>query len=97
MSVEPDDASTRSDGIHLPVAAPFNLPVTVRLLQRRPTCRVDRWEGESYRRAFVTAAGPRRAVVTNRGTTVAPDLWLDIQGDTVDDEVRRDRRQRVVG
>ena len=90
MSVEPDDDSSPSDSIHLPVAAPFNLPVTVRLLQRRPTCRVDRWEGESYRRAFVSAAGPRLVVVTNRGTTAAPDLWLDIHGGTVDDGVRRD-------
>ena len=79
----------QGDGVHLPVAAPFNLLVTVRMLQRRPTCRVDRWDGERYRRAFVTASGPRLAVVSNRGTTGSPELWLEIHGGAVDDSVRR--------
>jgi DNA-3-methyladenine glycosylase II len=80
----------QGDGVRLPVASPFNLPVTVRMLQRRPTCRVDRWDGGTYRRAFATAAGPRLVIMSNRGSVAAPDLWLEIQGGAVSDAVQRD-------
>lgn len=91
----PDDeretsAEARDAAIRLPVAAPFSLPVTVRMLQRRPTCQADRWDGERYRRAFATVAGPRLVVVVNRGSVAEPDLRLRIQGGAVSDAVQRD-------
>lgn len=80
----------QADRIRLPVAAPFSLPVTVRMLQRRPTCQVDLWDDGHYRRAFMTAEGPRLVVVSNAGSVAAPDLWLEIQGGAVSDAVRDD-------
>ena len=45
----------------LPVTDRLNLEATVRLLQRRPTNRVDRWQDGRYLRAFETAEGVRLA------------------------------------
>lgn len=70
--------------------APFNLQATVRLLQRRPANRIDHWEAERYLRAFQTAAGTRLLVVTNRGSTEAPDLRMEIQGGAVPEDAARD-------
>lgn len=64
--------------ITLPVADEFNLEATVRLLQRRPANRVDRWREDTYVRAFATPEGPRRVRVTNAGTVAAPDVRLEI-------------------
>lgn len=69
---------TPSCSIPLPVEDAFNLEATVRLLQRRPANRVDRWHDDSYLRAFVTPEGPRRIRVWNAGTIVKPDVRLDI-------------------
>lgn len=65
---------------HLPVAGPFNLEVTVRLLQRRPANRVDHWQDGRYLRVFQTAEGPRLAALTNMGTVDVPDVRLEILG-----------------
>ena len=76
---------------HLATTGAFNLPVTIRLLQRRPTNRVDHWEDDGrYLRAFQTRDGLRLVVVTNRGTTEEPDVRLEIRGGTVTDDVARD-------
>lgn len=64
--------------IPLPVMDAFNLEATVRLLQRRPANRIDRWQDDSYLRAFVTAEGPRRIRVWNAGTIIEPDVRLNI-------------------
>lgn len=69
---------------------PFNLQATVRLLQRRPANRIDHWEAGRYFRAFQTAAGTRLLVVANRGSTEVPDLWMEIQGGPVPEDVARD-------
>ncbi len=74
----PSMIGTPSHIAQLPVAGSFNLDATVRLLQRRPANRVDRWQAGSYLRAFPTADGPRRVRVKNAGTVDAPDLWLEI-------------------
>ncbi len=77
-------------GGHLPVAAPFNLEATVRLLQRRTANRVDRWEDGRYLRAFQTVAGPRLVTVVNRGTIDAPDVRIELRGGAVADNTARD-------
>ncbi|MCC7023517.1 MAG: DNA-3-methyladenine glycosylase 2 family protein [Thermomicrobiales bacterium] len=70
----------------LPVAAPFNLEATVRLLQRRPANRIDRWEDDRYRRAFQTGEGLRLLAVRDLGTVDAPDPRLEILGGPVSGE-----------
>ncbi|MDQ3540882.1 MAG: hypothetical protein M3440_09355 [Chloroflexota bacterium] len=62
----------------LPVMDDFDLEATVRLLQRRPANRVDRWRDGGYLRAFLTSEGPRRVHVTNAGTVAEPDVRLEI-------------------
>ncbi len=58
----------------IPAVPPFHLEATVRVLQRRPTNRVNLWEGGRYLRALPTAEGLRLVAVENRGTIDAPDL-----------------------
>ena len=66
-----------------PTADGFNLEATVRLLQRRPTNRTDRWQDGCYYRAFPTAEGVRLVRVTNVGTTAVPDVRVEILGERV--------------
>lgn len=77
-------------GIPLPVAAPFNLKATIRLLQRRPANRVDRWEAEGYFRAMPTALGPRLLCLRNDGSVEHPDLRLRILGGDIPPETAAD-------
>lgn len=79
----------------LPTSDPFNLEATVRLLQRRPTNRVDRWQDGRYLRAFQTAEGVRLAAVANAGTIDAPDLRLEFLTGTVSDQTVTDVTARV--
>jgi DNA-3-methyladenine glycosylase II len=58
----------------IPTAPPFSLEATVRVLQRRPMNRVNRWEDGRYLRVLLTAEGLRLVAVENRGTVDAPDL-----------------------
>jgi len=66
--------------IRLATRAPFHLEATVRVLQRRPTNRVDVWEGGCYRRVIGTDEGPLLAAVVDRGTVAAPDLRCTLHG-----------------
>lgn len=68
------------DSMSLPVTAPYNLQATVRLLQRRPTNRVDRWDHDGYRRVLPTAHGLRLLHLTDHGTIQHPDLRLQVLG-----------------
>ena len=67
----------------LPVAGPFNLEATVRLLQRRPKNPIDRCENGVWLRAFDTAEGMRLVRVANAGSIDAPELRLELQGETL--------------
>ncbi len=75
-----------STSVSLPATAPYNLQATVRLLQRRPTNRVDRWESDGFRRAVPTAHGPRLLHLTNQGTVQHPDLRLRVLGGEIPPE-----------
>jgi len=66
------------DGDRLATRAPFHLEATVRVLQRRPTNRVDVWDDARYVRALRTAGGPVVVEVTNRGTVDEPDVGFDV-------------------
>ncbi len=63
-------------GTHLPVDAPFHLEATVRMLQRRPTDLVDRWEEGRYLRLHRSAEGLVLACVENHGSIDEPELRL---------------------
>ncbi|HET8524894.1 MAG TPA: AlkA N-terminal domain-containing protein [Thermomicrobiales bacterium] len=67
--------------ITLPTESPFNLEATVRLLQRRPTNRIDHWNAGHYRRALATTSGLRLVDVVNEGTIDAPDVYAEILGE----------------
>ena len=58
----------------IPTTPPFSLEATVRVLQRRPMNRVNRWEDGRYLRVLPTAEGLRLVAVENRGTIDTPDL-----------------------
>ena len=62
----------------LRTAAPFHLEAIVRLLQRRPTNRVDIWEGDRYRRILSTPDGPSLVELSNLGSIDEPDLRFAI-------------------
>ena len=68
-----------------PRACPFSLEATVRLLQRRPANRIDRWVDGEYRRAIQTPEGMRLILVRDAGTIDAPDLTLEVLGGPVGD------------
>jgi 3-methyladenine DNA glycosylase/8-oxoguanine DNA glycosylase len=66
-------------GAHLIVRAPFHLEATVRVLQRRPTNRIDVWEPNHYLRALTTADGLVLVQVENLGTIDDPDVRLYVR------------------
>jgi DNA-3-methyladenine glycosylase II len=67
----------------LPGTPPFHLEATVRLLQRRPTNRVDLWDSGHYLRVLPTHDGLRLVAVSNLGTVDAPDLRGEVFGGPV--------------
>ena len=64
--------------IELAARAPFDLEATVRLLQRRPTNRIDVWDGRRYLRALSVEGRLYLCTVENEGTIDAPKLWLSV-------------------
>lgn len=75
-------------GDHLGTRAPFHLEATVRVLQRRPSNLVDRWEDHRYLRALPTADGLVLVEVEDRGTIDAPDIRLGVRMGDVSAEAR---------
>ncbi len=66
---------------HLATRGPFHLEATVRVLQRRPTSRVDVWE-QRYLRVLETSGSLVLVEVTNHGTIDHPDVRFRVlQGD----------------
>ena len=79
------EASTVREGevsasFTLPAVPPVHLEATVRALQRRPSNRVDLWDGQRYLRALPTVDGLRLVAVENRGTIMAPSLHVQVFG-----------------
>ena len=62
------------------VRAPFHLEATVRVLQRRPSNLVDRWERERYRRAIRVGHELALIEVRDRGTVDSPDVKITVRG-----------------
>ena len=61
-------------------APPFSLELTVWALRRRPDNEVDRWEGETYRRALPIAGEFVEVAVTQKGRSEAPLLQVTVFG-----------------
>lgn len=71
--------------MHLPTHAPFHLEATVRVLQRRPSNRVDVWDQDRYLRMFATVDGLALAEVTNCRTIDDPDVRYSILSGEISD------------
>ncbi len=67
------------EALRLATRAPFHLEATVRVLQRRPTNLVERWEQDRYLRVLEIRGGLALVEVENRGTIDAPNLWFSIR------------------
>jgi DNA-3-methyladenine glycosylase II len=61
-------------------APPFRLDLTVWALRRRPDNEVDRWDGESYRRALPLNGKFVEVAVTQIGPPDAPRLQVTVTG-----------------
>ncbi|HEY8284848.1 MAG TPA: hypothetical protein VIJ28_10725 [Chloroflexota bacterium] len=79
---------------------PYHLEATVRVLQRRPSNRIDLWEAGRYLRVLSTAEGLRLIAVENRGTIEAPDVHCLVFGGPVSSSTQEQIGtivQRIVG
>jgi DNA-3-methyladenine glycosylase II len=100
ISNEAPHVSGFTDAIALPVIPPFHLEGTVRLLQRRPSNRVDRWRDGRYLRVLDTEDGLRLITVENVGTIEDPDLRCRVAGGMVSSptlEAVRGTVRRILG
>jgi DNA-3-methyladenine glycosylase II len=67
--------------------APFRLALTAWALRRRPDNRMDRWDGEAYRRILVLDGRPASLEVRQKGTLDRP--LLDIKVADADREMKK--------
>jgi DNA-3-methyladenine glycosylase II len=82
--------------LHPAPRAPFHLEATVRVLQRRPDNRVEKWQDGRYRRLFATDAGLVLVEANNAGTIAAPEIrWRVLAGQP--DEATVTRLDRALG
>ncbi len=70
-------------GFSLKPVPPFRLDLTVWTLRRRPDNAVDRWDGQTYRRALVLEGGPVEVAVTQTGPLESPRLQVTVEGERV--------------
>ncbi len=74
------DLQRSTKTIELRPQPPFRLEPTVRVLQRRPSNRVDLWEDGRYWRVLATSAGHRLVAVEDVGTIDEPRLVVSTFG-----------------
>ena len=82
-------------GERLITRGPFHLEATVRVLQRRPTNRVDVWLSDRYLRVLTTVDGLVLVGVENRGTVRDPDVRLSIRSGNPSAATRRGLAQTL--
>jgi DNA-3-methyladenine glycosylase II len=61
-------------------ASPFRLDLTVWALRRRPQNEIDRWDGETYRRAFIIGDAAVDVAVTQTAKPKTPTLRVVVNG-----------------
>ena len=81
----------------LPTQAPFHLEATVRVLQRRPSNRVDLWEGGRYLRVLAVDGASVLVEVENHGTIDHPDVQFAIRSGDLAAATTAHVRQTVRG
>jgi DNA-3-methyladenine glycosylase II len=74
-------AATVTTRFELEAVAPFRLDLTVWALRRRPGNAVDRWDGQTYRRAFPTTGGIAGLAVRQVGKSEAATLEVSVTTD----------------
>jgi len=62
----------------IPTSAPFRLDLTVWVLRRRKTNRIDSWNGKIYRRAMTPDSQIVPASVEQKGPPASPILAVDL-------------------
>ncbi len=79
--------------LHIKPHPPFRLDLTVWALRRQPHNQVDRWDGKTYSRVFVTGAGPALIETMQAGPPESPRLAVSISGEAITPErAKRDVR-----
>ena len=63
---------------NLLTSAPFRLDLTVWVLRRRDTNRIDSWDGKTYRRAMILDSQIVLASVEQRGSAAQPQLGVTL-------------------
>ncbi len=66
--------------LHIKPRSPFRLDLTVWALRRQPHNEVDRWDGKTYSRVFVTSGGPVLVETRQEGPPESPRLAVSILG-----------------
>ncbi len=72
----------------LPPVPPFRLDLTVWALRRRPDNAVDRWDGQTCRRALLLPTGLDDVAVTQVEPTETPRLQVSVGGQPLRSEVK---------
>jgi DNA-3-methyladenine glycosylase II len=67
---------------------PFRLDLTVWTLRRRPDNTVDRWDGQTYRRALMSPSGVVDVAVTQVEPAETPRLRVSVEGQPLGSEVK---------
>ena len=79
---------------------PFRLDLTVWALRRRPNNVIDRWDGETYRRALVVNGHPAEVAVKQSGSPDSPRIRVNLTGRRIASEVKalaRTSLERLLG
>ncbi len=63
---------------NLLTSAPFRLDLTVWVLRRRDTNRIDSWDGKTYRRAMILDSQIVKASIEQKGTAAEPELGVTL-------------------
>ncbi len=87
--------------LHIKPRPPFRLDLTVWALRRQAHNEVDRWDGKTYTRVFITGAGPVLVETVQVGPPESPRLAVSISGEMIPPEsTKRDVRsllRKVLG
>lgn len=67
---------------------PFRLDLAAWVLRRRADNRIDRWDGQTYRRALALEGGPVEVSVTQTGGLDAPRLQVSVEGQHANADTR---------
>src|SRR5512143_1990086 len=82
--------------LHIRPLPPFRLDYTVWALRRQPHNRIDRWDGNTYTRVFVTGNGPVLVETRQTGPPEVPRLIAAVSGSKIHSPERTKQDVRVL-